>query len=58
MFFSYPPAPNTETGFGREHNAQFCTELSELDFSTRILDPGIIFFSFKNHNLRPDNFFD
>ena len=42
-FLSHPPAPDTGTGFGREHNAQFCTELTELDFS-RILDPGITFF--------------
>ena len=52
MFLSHPPVPNT--GFGREQNAQFCVELTLLDFSTRILDPGIIFPP--NYNLRPDNF--
>ena len=41
-FLSHHPAPNT--GFGREHNAQFCVELTELDFSASILDPGIFFF--------------
>ena len=44
MFLSYPLAPNT--GFGREHNAQFYTELTELDFSTTLLDSGIFFFLF------------
>ena len=53
-FLSYPPAPNIGTGFGREPNDQFCPELTELDFSTRILEPGIIFF--KNVNLRPNSF--
>ena len=54
-FLSHRPPPNT--GFGKEHNAQFCVKLTELDFSARILDPGIIFFFPKKHNLRPDNFF-
>ena len=40
---SFTP-PSTNIGFGREHNAQFCIELTELNFSPSFLDPGIIFF--------------
>ena len=38
---SFKPS-RTNPGFGRKHNAQFCVELTELDFSTSFLDPGII----------------
>ena len=47
MFLSYPLAPNT--GFGREHNAQFYTEMTELDFSSE----NVLFIFVLYSNLSP-----